>query len=156
MTFQASQYSSLAPSDSYGDGASNWVEVKDYPGDTFRVYSDGVVEHVKTGTTWSPTIHGDTYKLVVANLADVPGNEEKMAAVMGQDKVQEAIISAPKHQPTTSTPGDPMPEVKIPVHQRTWFWPAVLVSSVVVVGGGAYYYFSQTESGKERWARFRS
>lgn len=141
MQFQTSRYSHLTEAN-YGEAATNYVDVKDVPGDVFRVYSDGVIEWLKTGKTWAPTLNIGTYNQIIANLADVPGNEAKMASVLGETKVATAITEAPGYTPSLpSTGGQPgAADIKVPLTQRIWFWPTVLVGATALIGGGVYYF----------------
>lgn len=152
MAFENSKYSTLTEDD-YGAASTDWVEIKDVPGDSFRVYSDGTVEHVRTGTTWAPTANVTTYNQVIANLADVPGNKEKMESVLGSGTVTTAVMSAAPYAAPAGPVDDAMPVGSVPLTQQWWFLPAALGGASLVLAGVSYLYVTQTESGKEQWAK---
>jgi branched-subunit amino acid ABC-type transport system permease component len=157
MRFETSQFSSLTESD-YGEAATS-VDVRDYPGDMFRVYSDGTVKLLSTGKEWKPTVDVATYNLIIANLADYPGNEEKMALVLGTDKVSSAISRAlPVSSGGGTISGGAVPageSIQKPISQQWWFYPAVSLSVTGAITLGVYAYFTRTKKGKKQWAKMQ-
>lgn len=158
MSFQTSQYSSLTQSD-YGDAQTDWVDVQDYAGYKFRVYSDGTVELTSTGKTWTPS-DGLLYSEILFNLGNYPGNEAKMASVMDRVVLDKALNEGAQSLPTTgggSAPrAVPQTESLTPsIFEQWWYYPAFLLGSSALIGGGAYLYFTRTQKGMAQWKKFR-
>lgn len=154
MSFQTSEYSFLTQED-YGAAETRHVEINDFEGSLFRIYSDDVVELARgvglssglEGKTWSPG--SGNYNEVVANLQAVPGNRAKMEEVMSPQLISDAVEKG--GAPSEGGAPSAIPQRK-PLPQRWWFWPTVILGTAGVVGG-ATYYFRATDQGKEQWAR---
>lgn len=158
MRFETSQFSSLTESN-YGEAATS-VDVQDWANYKFRVFSDGSVQLLPAGQKWYPTVDVATYNKIIGALTDYPGNEEKMALVMGQDKVAAAKMSAgPLLMGSGGSSGEKkegvIETIEKPISQQWWFYPAVSLSVTGAITLGVYAYFTRTKKGKKQWAKMQ-
>lgn len=163
--FQPSQYSYLTLGDAGGAGATSGprsVTVKDVPGSVFEVHSDGKI--TMGGRTISTPGAGN-YDLMMANLADVPGNTEKIASVLGTTTTTASIEAGKVLQQSAPAQGAVAPSGKGGLEgpvggeakalwDQIWFWPVVILGSASVLGG-AIYFFRSTTTGQKQFGKLK-
>jgi hypothetical protein len=152
MQFQTSQYSDLGgfasanPDDFVGP--LNEVEVRDVPGNMFRVNGNGIIEVLSgPGKGSKYDANSSIGKTMIANLSDVPGNEEKIKSVLGSSTVDKAIatprLPAPPAQPSAAVPSEAAEKGAVdatPLTKRTWFWPVVILGVAGVAGAAIVFW----------------
>lgn len=113
------------------------VDVKDIPGDTFRVSSSGI--EVMSGSAAGRVFSSGNavYDQMLKNLMDVRGNRAKIESVIGSSALETSLASSP----LVTSSGAPPATVEAviaatPFYQQAWFLPTVIgVGTLVVIGG---------------------
>jgi len=88
---------------------------------------------------------------MIKNLALVPGNKERLEALLSAPTVAAAVKAAsttlpvPVAAPSAATGAAPTTG-KVPLTKQPWFWPAVIGGSALVIGGGVYYFYGDALS----------
>lgn len=107
------------------------ADVKDIPGDTFRVLASDKTITVLTGAAKGAVFSPGTpvYDQVIKNLVDA-GNKFKLSLVLGTLAVEDALKSAPLATSGGGLPPTTAAELVafVPFWQRQWFWPAMILT----------------------------
>lgn len=136
---------------------ANYVDVSDGTW-TFRVRSNQNIEIIAgpsaTGRVYTP--QHSSYQQVLSNLLAIPGNEAKIRGVIPEARATVAPSSpgSPMPAPSASSGGSlapvfipsgaegtaPVVTESVPLTQRSWFLPAVVVGGSVLLVAGAWYF----------------
>jgi hypothetical protein len=147
-TFQPSEFSPLG--DAGGAGASTtYVDVDDGGGTLWRVYEDKSVKGLKSSTYPSVVNQTTTWpssSQILSNLrAASSSNATKIDNVTGGG----LSLPTPWSSGGGSKPAPAAlaaiegPEPSVPLTDRVWFWPTVILTSTTLISGVIWYVYTK-------------
>ena len=126
--------------DEHGPAGMAQVKLLDVPGNEYILKADGSLTVVASGQVF--LVSSDVWQTMIANLADVRGNQAKMETVYPAQLIAAAVRS-PRLPAQSDAPDSALPDsedVKVPLTQRAWFWPTAILGGAVLVGAAVVYW----------------